>query len=103
MIKVNKGVDLKRLVRLGFSKTREGVYSLKIPDTFRFSYCICIAEEDIFIDVYGMYRGDESMDFEEGLEKLYFRNEDKRPFVEKVIQKLVDADIVVDTDGRFQK
>ena len=103
MIKVNKGVELHKLARLGFTKAREGVYSIQIPHTSRFEYFICIADEDIFIDVCGMYRGDESMDFEKGLDKLYFRNADKKEFVDNIIQLLVDKDIVFDTEGRYQK
>ena len=103
MIKVNKGIDITKLSRLGFSKAREGVYSIKIPKTFRFDYYICIAEEDIFIDVIGLMRGDESMDFEAGLEKLYFRTPEAKEFVEKIIQLLVDKDFVIDTEGKFQK
>lgn len=103
MIKVNKGIDITKLSRLGFKKAREGVYSIKIPKTFRFDYYICIAEEDIFIDVIGLMRGDESMDFEAGLEKLYFRTPEAKEFVEKIIQLLVDKDFVIDTEGKFQK
>lgn len=103
MIKANTGIELHKLSRLGFQKTRDGVYSIKIPNTFRFDYYICVADGDIFIDVIGLMRGDESMDFEDGLKKLYFRNEDKREVVEKIIQLLVDNDFVIDTEGKFQK
>lgn len=103
MIKAKQGIELHKLSRLGFQKARDGVYSIKIPNTFRFDYYICIAEEDIFIDVIGLMRGDESVDFEEGLAKLYFRNSDKKEFVEKIIQLLVDNDFVIDTEGKFQK
>lgn len=103
MIKANQGIELHKLSRCGFQKARDGVYSIKIPNTFRFDYYICVADGDIFIDVIGLMRGDESMDFEEGLKKLYFRNADKKEFVENIIQLLVDKDIVIDTEGKFQK
>lgn len=103
MIKANTGIELHKLSRLGFQKARDGVYSIKIPNTFRFDYYICIADGDIFIDVIGLMRGNESMDFEEGLKKLYFRNSDKREFVEEIIQLLINNDFVIDTEGKFQK
>lgn len=86
MLKIT-GIDKDKLLAAGFTETTNG-FSEEIPNCFRFCYTLYILPDDIYGTITGKMGSDESLDYEEWLSKLSFRDEEKRAEVEALVAEL---------------
>ncbi len=89
-------IDTEKLENSGFQyETNRGVWRKFIPDTFRFKYYLVIfcddGEGEIFGDIEGLLRGDESRDLADWLSDMSFNTpetaEKTRIFIDRLISE----------------
>ncbi|WP_373802713.1 hypothetical protein [Bacteroides heparinolyticus] len=80
-------INEEKLKAAGFVETPNG-FRKEITNCFRFHYDLYILPNDIYGTITGKIRGDESLDYEDWLEKLCFRNEEKREVLTAMLSEL---------------
>lgn len=81
------GIDKDKLIAAGFTETPNG-FSKEIPNCFRFCYTLYILPDDIYGTITGKAGSDESLDYEDWLYKLCFRDEEKRAVLSALLEEL---------------
>lgn len=82
-----QAINEDKLKAAGFTETPHG-FSKVIPNCFRFCYTLYILPNDIYGTITGKMGSDESLDYEEWLGKLCFRNPEKQDELDTLILQL---------------
>lgn len=92
-----KSINEEKLKAVGFTETPNG-FSKEISNSFRFCYTLYILPDDIYGTITGKMGSDESLDYEEWLDKLCFRAEEKRAELTALLAELEASGAITTTE-----